>query len=100
MPVLLVSFLLILSFLLIIGYTFSIANKALKKGLEQDQQQKALAEQMKVVQEHLNLVEKRLGNVEMILTDSQFMDPPTSGREAIDLKSEINELKSIIKNLK
>ncbi|MFT5647143.1 MAG: ATP-dependent Lon protease [Aureispira sp.] len=92
--------LLALCLLLIIGYTFSIANKAVKKGLEQDTQQKALAEQMKTVQEHLGILEKRLGNVEMILTDSQFIDPPTSGREAIDLKSEINELKSIIKNLK
>lgn len=87
-------------FLITIGYTFSLASKAFKKGLEQATKQKALAEQMKAVQEHLNLVEKRLGNVEVILTDSQFMDPPTSGREAIDLKSEINELKSIIKNLK
>jgi len=92
--------LLALCLLLIVGYTFSISNKVSKEGLEQDKQQKALAEQMKAVQEHLALLEKRLGNVEMILTDSQFIDPPTSGREAIDLKSEINELKSIIKNLK
>lgn len=89
-----------LLFIIIIGYTFSLANKAFKKGLKQDQQQKALAEQMKAVQDNFDVLEKRLGNVEVILTDSQFMDPPTSGREAIDLKSEINELKSIIKNLK
>ena len=92
--------LLALCLLLIIGYTFSTSNKAFKERLEQDKQQKALAEQLKAVQEQLNIVEKRLGNVEVILTDSQFIDPPTSGREAIDLKSEINELKSIIKNLK
>lgn len=92
--------LLALLLLLIIGYAFSLSSKAIKKGLEHDKQQKALAEQMKAVQNHLDVVEKRLGNVEVILTDSQFMDPPTSGREAIDLKSEINELKSIIKNLK
>ena len=92
--------LLALCLLLIIGYIFSLSNKAFKEGLEQDKQQKALAEQMKAVQDHLGILEKRLGNVEVILTDSQFMDPPTSGREAIDLKSEINELKSIIKNLK
>jgi len=59
--------LLALCLLLIIGYTFSVSNKANKKGLEQDKQQKALAEQMKVVQEHLGIVEKRLGNVEVIL---------------------------------
>ena len=92
--------LLALCLLLIIGYTFSASNKAFKEKVEQDKQQKALAEQVKAVQDHLGILEKRLGNVEVILTDSQFMDPPTSGREAIDLKSEINELKSIIKNLK
>lgn len=92
--------LLALCLLLIIAYTFSASNKAFKEKTEQDKQQKALAEQVKAVQDHLGLLEKRLGNVEVILTDSQFMDPPTSGREAIDLKSEINELKSIIKNLK
>jgi len=92
--------LLALCLLLIIGYAFFLSNKALKVGLEQDKQQEALAEQVKSVQNHLGILEKRLGNVEVILTDSQFMDPPTSGREAIDLKSEINELKSMIKNLK
>jgi len=92
--------LLALCLLLIIGYTFSASNKAFKERMEQDKQQKALAEQVKAVQDHLSVLEKRLNNVEIILTDSQFMDPPTSGREAIDLKSEINELKSIIKNLK
>lgn len=92
--------LLALCLLLIIGYTFSASNKAFKERMEQDKQQKALAEQVKAVQDHLGILEKRLHNVEVILTDSQFIDPPTSGREAIDLKSEINELKSIIKNLK
>lgn len=92
--------LLALCLLLIIAYTFSTSNKAFKERLEQEKQQKALADQLKALQDHLNGVEKRLSNVEVILTDSQFMDPPTSGREAIDLKSEINELKSIIKNLK
>lgn len=92
--------LLALSLLLIIGYIFSASNKAFKEKMEQDKQQKALTEQVLAVQNHLNTLEKRLNNVEVILTDSQFIDPPTSGREAIDLKSEINELKSIIKNLK
>jgi peptidoglycan hydrolase CwlO-like protein len=92
--------LLALCLLLIIGSTFFAFSKASKERAEQDKQQKSLAEQVKAVQNHIGILEKRLGNVEMILTDSQFMDPPTSGREAIDLKSEINELKSIIKNLK
>lgn len=92
--------LLALCLLLIIGYTVSASNKALKEKMEQDKQQKALAEQIKMVQDQLGNLEQRLGNVEVILTDSQFMDPPTSGREAIDLKAEINELKTIIKKLK
>lgn len=92
--------LLALCLLLIIGYTVSASNKALKEKMEQDKQQKALAERIQAVQDQLSNLEQRLGNVEVILTDSQFMDPPTSGREAIDLKAEINELKTIIKKLK
>ena len=76
----------VLLLLFIIGYTVSLSKKAIKKGLEQDTKQKALAEQLKTVQDNFDVLEKRLGNVEVILTDSQFMDPPTSGREAIDLK--------------
>lgn len=92
--------LLALCLLLVIGYTFSASNKALKEKMEQDKQQQAILDQVSNVQKKLAAIEQRLSNVETIVTDAKFIDPPTSGREAIDLKAEITALKSIIQNLK
>ncbi|BDS15200.1 hypothetical protein [Aureispira anguillae] len=92
--------LLALCLLLIIGYTYSASNKAFKDKMEQDKQHQAILDQLAAAQKKIEAMEKRLGNVEMIVTDAQFVDPPTSGREAIDLKAEITALKSLIQNLK
>lgn len=64
-----------------------------QKRQEQDQRAQALQEQLQAVQNQLAQLEKRLGNVEAIVTDSQFVDPPTNGREAIDLQAEIRAIK-------
>ena len=75
------------------------SRKAAKREELQKQESEALAANLLAVEEKLQGLEKRLTNIEMIVTDAKFVDPPTSGREAIDLKSEITELKSIIMNL-
>lgn len=92
--------LLALCLLLIIGYTFSASNKALQEKIEQDKKQQAILDQVSIVQKQLDEFEQRLNNIETIVTDAKFIDPPTSGREAIDLKAEITALKAIIQNLK
>ena len=50
------------------------------------------------MEEQLAALEKRLSNVETIVTDSKFEE--SSAKEAINLKSELIELKDIIKNMK
>lgn len=89
-----------LCLLIAIGFIFSNSNSASRKEIEQEQALKALDDKLVAVNERLETLEKRLGNVEMIVTDAKFVDPPTSGREAINLQTEILELKNIIKNLK
>ena len=82
---------------------YSNRAKAQRRIQEQEQKQTELMNQLdaqiSTIQQNVAAFEKRLTNVEMIVTDANFVDPPTSGREAIDLKSELTELKAIIKNL-
>lgn len=82
-------------------YFFMLTRRKAKQEMEQKEavQQQKLQQQFDAIQDRINAFEKRLSNMELIVTDTQFIDPPTNGREAIDLKSEISELKNIIKNL-
>ncbi len=84
--------------LLITGFYISSSRKNFKKELLREKVQNDMTNKLTIVEEQLNGLEKRLTNVEMIVTDSKFTE--NSGREAINLKSELTELKSIIKNLK
>lgn len=70
-----------------------------KEQAEQKERQKELAAQLSLLQNKLGGLEKRLDNVETIVTDTHFVDPPTTGREAIELQAEMKELKMMIKNL-
>jgi septal ring factor EnvC (AmiA/AmiB activator) len=82
-----------------IYYVVSSSRKATKREKRQEEQLETLANSLTVMGDQFSNLEKRLTNVETIVTDSKFIDPPTNGREAIDIKSELSELKSIIKNL-
>lgn len=92
--------LLALCILALLLYLFSNSqNKSSKATLETQEQQKALAAQLAQLQDTVERLEVRLYNVETIVTDTNFVDPPTSGREAIDLQAEIANLKKIIQKL-
>lgn len=87
--------------LLLIGYMIAQAAKeVVTVSKEDDAQQKAIAQQLQQLNQLVTDLDKRLRNVEDIVTDVKFEDAPTTGREAINLKSEMNELKMMIKNLK
>lgn len=60
---------------------------------------KALEQQLQDTQAQLGDLQKRLRNVEDIVTDSKFVDPPLTGREAIDLQAEIRALKDKLNRL-
>lgn len=66
---------------------------------QKDQQVKALEQRLEEMSELLAQVQKRLSNVEEIVTDSKFVDPPLTGREAIDLQAEIRALKDKLNRL-
>ncbi len=60
---------------------------------------KALEQQLQETQDQLGDLQKRLRNVEDIVSDSKFVDPPLTGREAIDLQAEIRALKDKLNRL-
>lgn len=60
---------------------------------------KTLEQQLKNTQTQLDELNKRLRNVEDIVTDTKFVDPPLTGREAIDLQAEIRALKDKLNRL-
>ncbi len=87
--------------LLLIGYMIAqTAKEVVTVSKEDDAQQKAIVQQLQQLNQLVADLDKRLRNVEDIVTDVKFEDAPTTGREAINLKSEMNELKMMIKNLK
>ncbi len=81
-------------------YLLSNQNKQSRTVLDDQTQQQALAQQLEKLQQVVQQLEKRLHNVETIVTDTKFVDPPTSGREAINLQAEIADLKKIIQQLR
>lgn len=60
---------------------------------------KTLEQQLQNTQAQLDELHKRLHNVEDIVTDTKFVDPPLTGREAIDLQAEIRALKDKLNRL-
>lgn len=96
-------FILAIVFLCIIG-VISFASSELvkinKQAAENERQYQALQEQLKQQEQRYEQLDERLKNIETIVTDIGFIDPPTTGREAINLKSEISELKQIIQQMK
>jgi hypothetical protein len=80
-------------------YILSNQSKTSKAVLDDQNQQELLMQQVEQLQKTVQTLEKRLHNVETIVTDTQFLDPPTNGREAIDLQAEIASLKKIIQKL-
>lgn len=90
-----------LSILGILLYFFSNSqNKHTQAVLDDRAQQEQLTAQLERLQKTVQQLEQRLNNVETIVTDTKFVDPPTSGREAISLQAEIADLKKIIQNLR
>ncbi|MGH1335011.1 MAG: hypothetical protein ACRBFS_02710 [Aureispira sp.] len=82
-------------------YLFATSqNKHSQAVLDERAQQEMLASQVEQLQKTVKQLEQRLKNVETIVTDTKFVDPPTSGREAINLQAEIADLKKIIQNLR
>ncbi|MFK7797250.1 MAG: hypothetical protein AB8E82_07325 [Aureispira sp.] len=104
MPVivgLLIVGLLGLGFFALFGYVLANnQNKSPSGVLDDAAQQELLLAQVEQLQKNFKQLEKRLNNVETIVTDAKFIDPPTSGREAIDLQAEIADLKKIIQKLR
>lgn len=99
MPLIVV--LLAFSLFALLGYVFrSNQNKSTPGVLDDAAQQELLVAQIEQLHKTIKQLEKRLNNVETIVTDTKFIDPPTSGREAIDLQAEIADLKKIIQKLR
>jgi len=98
MPIFL-EILLIVFILTGVSYFVRSSRNSTKREKRQEEQLETLTNNLTVLGDKFENLEKRLANVETIVTDAKFIDPPTSGREAIDIKSELSELKSIIKNL-
>lgn len=73
--------------------------KEQKNASEEAAHLKALEQQLNETQAQLDEFQKRLRNVEDIVTDSKFVDPPLTGREAIDLQAEIRALKDKLNRL-
>lgn len=74
-------------------------NKYSQAVLEDQAQQKALVEQVDELQKTVEQLETRLHNIETIVTDTKFVDPPTSEQKAINLQAEIADIKKIIQKL-
>lgn len=84
----------------IVTYQFVKSNRQEQASSENQAQQKELLAQVEQLKNTVQQLEKRLSNVETIVTDAKFIDPPTTGREAINLQAEIADLKKIIQNLR
>jgi flagellar basal body-associated protein FliL len=92
-------FLLLVVFLVSFGAAYMIfSRKHVKRELQKEQNQQNFLNKFVLMEEQLAALEKRLSNVETIVTDSKFEE--SSAKEAINLKSELIELKDIIKNMK
>ncbi len=92
-------FLLLVVFLVSFGSAYLIfSRKHVKRELQKEQQQQDFLNQFVLMEEQLYALEKRITNVETIVTDTKFEE--NSAKEAINLKSELIELKHIIKNMK
>jgi hypothetical protein len=92
-------FLLLVVFLISFGSAYLIfSRKHVKRELQKEQQQQDFLNQFVLMEEQLSALEKRITNVETIVTDTKFEE--NSAKEAINLKSELIELKHIIKNMK
>ena len=72
------------------------ANDALKKA--QEIRDEKLQDQLQQIIDKQKDFEKRLNNIELIVTDARFIDPP-DGKDAIDLKQEMDQLRVLIKDL-
>lgn len=66
--------------------------------MQKEQEHQAFLDKFVLIEEQMGVLEKRLTNVETIVTDTKFEE--NSAKEAINLKSELIELKDIIKNMK
>lgn len=92
-------FLLLVVFLVSFGSAYLLfSRKNVKRELQKEQQQQAFLDQFVLMEDQLSALEKRITNVETIVTDTKFEE--NSAKEAINLKSELIELKLIIKNMK
>jgi len=89
-----------LCLLFVVGFTMSNSDKQSKKERAKEDKLKELDTTVNSLKDTLNDLEKRMANVEDIVTDAKFEEGPVTGREAINLKAEMSELKSIIRNLK
>lgn len=73
--------------------TFRNVRQSNEVQAQNSQALQALQKQLETQKAQLSDLEKRMSNVEAIVTDSKFVDPPVTGREAIDLQAEIRALK-------
>ena len=98
MPLLVGILLLVVMFLV---YTLiSNGDQKIKKNAAYEARLKALEETMQIHKINLEELEKRVLNIEDIVTDAKFEDIPSTGKEAINLKAEMNELKRMLIDLK
>ena len=98
MPLLVGILLLVVMFLV---YTLiSNGDQKIKKNGADEARLKALEETMQIHKINLEELEKRVLNIEDIVTDAKFEDIPSTGKEAINLKAEMNELKLMLIDLK
>ena len=75
-------------------------DKQAQKNETEEARLKALEDSIQNQKITLEDLEKRVLNIEDIVTDVKFEETPTTGREAINLKAEMNELKTMLINLK
>ena len=88
----------IFTVLLIALIYVSASRKSMKREMVIHQQLDNLSNRIAIVSDQFDQLEKRLTNVEMIVTDSKFEEG--SGKEAINLRTELTELKKIIQDIK
>ena len=92
--------LLALALLGFLGLSFGNTEKASKKNSLNEARLKTIEEQLTSTRNSIQEIEKRILNIEDIVTDVKFEEVPATGREAINLKVEMSELKAMISSLK